>query len=691
MAKKSGMSLNPGADATLVAAATKAAMANVPKDLSGTFEALASNYATTMQSVADSYKEVAKNVGSLGRSAVDQAVTNLNNRAVVAGVSNKTNTTFLTDGLKDVKKNIYSTWKLRNEDGSINNPLSALNRSKRIEARQQRDKFFGQAKSITAGSTFLSENFANGTVDEKATGPRNLMLANGIQSLSTSSGKSEDGSYLKPSHDRDKNIIFTLYGADDKPITGFVNGKPVSIDGEEGVSVATDKINGLITPKNAEVASGFNTLMTNMETNAKNSNTNATFDNFAPKLKNDMRPLVDTEDKLHSAMHASIYNFSETFADDLHNPEGSVTSATIFGMMGNTIPQDADGNPLPVDEMADGKAGITAADFTTGEAGAANYKMITNALTNKSNKFYDYDTTKEVFLGWAEQGAETAFNYGAGQRKGAVGKTDGLKTDTNPYGIPKDGLRLGDPMPNGYQIEVRQDLVTGYINDIKAGGEFSFLQNDYSYVDGNWYENYGTKPNEDGEGGELKYDSTQAMTDDVFQTGGKYFDGLETKIQIDPKTGEPFKSASAKTTASKKAGVVSTWSPTIDMEFVNRDDNVVATALQDLMPTAFDLDGNPLGYKFMNLKTVGALTGKIETMGDFTKEAVGLYSDDGKTHITYPKGHEKDIDENGNPGGGKIPVIIFLGSDETTRRKAIATINAITNTPEFQIGKPKLK
>ena len=35
MAKKSGISLNPGSDATLVAAATRAAMANVPKDLSG--------------------------------------------------------------------------------------------------------------------------------------------------------------------------------------------------------------------------------------------------------------------------------------------------------------------------------------------------------------------------------------------------------------------------------------------------------------------------------------------------------------------------------------------------------------------------------------------------------------------------------------------------------------------------------
>ena len=601
MAKKSGMSLNPGADSTLVAAAYRAGMANVPKDLSGTFEALASNYATTMQSVADSYKEVAKNVGSLGRSAVDQAVTNLNNRAVVAGVSNKTNTTFLTDGLKDVKKNIYSTWKLRNEDGSINNPLSALNRSKRIEARQQRDKFFGQAKSITAGSTFLSENFANGTVDEKATGPRNLMLANGIQSLSTSSGKSEDGSYLKPSHDRDKNIIFTLYGADDKPITGFVNGKPVSIDGEKGVSVATNKINGLITPKNAEVASGFNTLMTNMETNAKNSNTNATFDNFAPKLKNDMRPLIDTEDKLHGAMHASIYNFSETFADDLHNPKGSVTSATIFGMMGNTIPQDADGNPLPVDAMADGKAGITAADFTTGEAGAANYKMITNALTNKSNKFYNYDTTKEVFLGWAEQGAKTAFDYGAGQRKGAVEKTDGLKTDTNPYGLP-DNIRLGPiPYQGGYAQEETRAQVTRWIDSLNNGTKIQYQGNEYTFRDNNWVENYGLK--EGDEDLTKIIGSANDMRDDIFITDHPGFNNITTKAEaekIDHTTGK----TASQNPFGDGTGEIATL-PSNFTKAVGKDDLKVKEYLDNMKITGLEVKASGFGSDSVTLSVGG--------------------------------------------------------------------------------------
>ena len=68
--------LNPGADATLVQAAYAAAMANVPKDLSGTFEALAASYDKTMQSVADSWSGVIKDVATLGGAAVATAIKN---------------------------------------------------------------------------------------------------------------------------------------------------------------------------------------------------------------------------------------------------------------------------------------------------------------------------------------------------------------------------------------------------------------------------------------------------------------------------------------------------------------------------------------------------------------------------------------------------------------------------------------
>ena len=128
-----------GADQTLVAAAYRAAMANVPKDLSGTFEALATNYANTMKIVGDSWANVATTVGKLGAEAVDNALYQVKMGDKARVISNKTNTTFLTDSLDGVKQKLKDTWSLK--DG--NNPFSKENRALRIEGRQERDKLNG--------------------------------------------------------------------------------------------------------------------------------------------------------------------------------------------------------------------------------------------------------------------------------------------------------------------------------------------------------------------------------------------------------------------------------------------------------------------------------------------------------------------------------------------------------------------
>ena len=66
--------LNPGSDATLVAAATKAAMANVPKDLSGTFESVAQGYDSMMQNIGKAYGEGLKQTVTLGKKVVANAM-----------------------------------------------------------------------------------------------------------------------------------------------------------------------------------------------------------------------------------------------------------------------------------------------------------------------------------------------------------------------------------------------------------------------------------------------------------------------------------------------------------------------------------------------------------------------------------------------------------------------------------------
>lgn len=140
------------------------------------------------------------------------------------------------------------------------------------------------------------------------------------------------------------------------------------------------------------------------------------------------------------------------------------------------------------------------------------------------------DELRGLFSDYLTDVMEDGYNEG---RRGYKDPNEATVTNDNPYGIPKEGLRLGDLVGSGYQIKVRQDLVTDYIDRIKTGRNFTFLDNNYTYEDGNWYENRGTDD-------EFKYETVQAMTDDVFKTGGKYFDGLTTEIPINPETGKPF-------------------------------------------------------------------------------------------------------------------------------------------------------
>ena len=64
--------LNPGADQTLVAAATRAAMANVPLDHSKAYAALAEGYGKFAQGMLAMYAPIARGVGEAVKPLVDK-------------------------------------------------------------------------------------------------------------------------------------------------------------------------------------------------------------------------------------------------------------------------------------------------------------------------------------------------------------------------------------------------------------------------------------------------------------------------------------------------------------------------------------------------------------------------------------------------------------------------------------------
>ena len=319
-------------------------------------------------------------------------------------------------------------------------------------------------------------------------------------------------------------------------------------------------------------------------------------------------------------------------------------------------------NGSDVDQDGD----VDAADFANVDNGIA----LVESLTDIHSDHFDYQTAKKVAAEfYADNISAKEFQDGVNMRTKVGGKDE--KTETNPYGVPKKGLRLGRPMPNGYRLEVRQDLVTSYINDIKSGTEFEFRGNKYTYVDGGWIENEGGmfRPGEPAP--EFKIGDTQSLTDRAFENGGKYFDGLVTEVEIDARTGK-VTTANNKTKDSVKEGLVSKYSTPdlrVDMSFMNNDDDYIGTNLNKLLPAEFE-SGNKNGYKFEVDKLDGSI---FALLGDDPfREAVALKDNDGNV-LTYPEGHEYE---------GKN-VIIKTGGNVEERKQAIATLNDILETFGF--------
>ena len=448
------INLNPGADATLVAAAYRASMANVPKDLSGTFEAMAENYATTMGIVGEAWGEVAKVGGKLIGEAANNFIEGKKYQALGSLYQNEDGSKFLLEGtdytdpksgetthvngLNDIKKQIYETW-------TSGNPFSAENRAKRIKLKQDKNKLYSQIDELAIGydniaTTLASKAYSEGAMNSNI-GDARLLTA--IGAMRSSRGTAENGDYVKAGHDKYGDLVLTLFDKDDNLIK--VNADDPN---SANISIRSADINDIIITKVPEAKDNFYKFTDNMRVFGTQKGTS--WNNIETRYMSNIESLVGDSNSLQYMLHEKrLYNKEESCAKDIAGGNGgSITSANIFGMLGNKLPTDAQGNELPVDVMADGNPKLTKEDFM-GAKGAANYSKIVSALTNKRNNYYDEDVTREVFLDWAKLQGKDAFDYGTKFRSDDT--TTLSKTQQGQITTISSGLKRGKPFTHSLQ------------------------------------------------------------------------------------------------------------------------------------------------------------------------------------------------------------------------------------------------
>ena len=447
---------NYGADATIVNMAYRAAMANVPKDVSGHLESQLRNYETTMSQVQTSYNNLIRMGGQLLGQAAVGLKKRVERRAFGSTVKDEFGNAFLmegsdfsktisndkfndqiaeveydptnpggnwssrvevteTMGLKDISKAYRQTFK--------NNPFSQENVAERMELNQKKQKIYTQIDQLQAGYGNLEQIFAGEGYNKKA------MASNYGDSrfLAAIAGEPKNGDKVEKGSDDNGNVILKLFDKNNNPILQDMS-SPLSEDNRQ-LTVRADELGDLIIPEDPGVFKAMNDSFESLRSQGSSGAKGSSWETVQGRYKNDIEKVVGTEKGLHYAMHEDgFFNFQTSMVEDLTSQ--SVTSSTLFGALGRKVPIDENGKPvIDISGGSDPNA-FDAEDFS----GGANYSKIVQAVTNRRSRFYNEDVTREVFKEWATQKGKDVWDYGTSQRK-----------KINPWGTNKDMQKMFFP------------------------------------------------------------------------------------------------------------------------------------------------------------------------------------------------------------------------------------------------------
>lgn len=504
---KGGINLNPGADATLVAAATKAAMANVPHDLSGTFEAMAKSYDETMKSVAESWSSVIEKVAPLAVDMVKNAIkkdsletqygSNLLNRPASFGdegilskeewtEQNKTTDPsadigtydeYLGDS-PDTKISVSELLtNIRDEKKSLWGKNDPASKKRRIELKGEKEQIYSELEFLSKVDQVNVDLLKSGNFDEVATGQPSMVLAAAIQAYPTKSGKILEGPYKGYHVDLGDNangeFTFTLKTPDGDIVTGENTDGTLQTGGDKPISVPSSGVGGILVTKYDEVRlkeMNKDILDPLLKSNVKDPN--------KINIKNKIRAYCNNENDLLGLMQMAIGAEEQSFVEQVNNP--SPTSAAYFAGLGETklkklgaVDIDGDNDVDENDLFAEGEFAV---------ASAENYAKIKSALLDKSNNNYSFKDTQNAFLAYAQKAGENMHNY---IPKWKPTGNNNNQTQ-NPFGTKS--IQIGDTWLSANDRLTRRNIIAG------GKGGFSGIYGDYAPTKDGWTREQGDGP-----------------------------------------------------------------------------------------------------------------------------------------------------------------------------------------------------
>jgi len=433
------MSLNPGADATLVAAATKAAMANVPQDLSKQFESLAQSYDDSMQAIATAADKIAGKLVPLAANMVKDAIkerqteTKSFKHAFKYKVDDMRHKDFtkktegapgwsvttddkddptveITEGpetkkqSEETEREVETTIgdelvRIRKERRKLWGKTDRASKIKRQELKTEKEKLYSEIEWLDKADTATTEMLASGNFDENATGQKNMVMAAALQAYKTKSGKITEGPYegyhVSLSRNDNSDMVFTLKDSKGNVVTGENADGSLETGGDKPFAITSSQAGSLLVPKYDEAQ--YEKLNKIMNDTLSKSNVQ---DYSKINFRNRVVGFVNNENSLLGLMNRALGAHPTSFVDEINS--SSETSAGYFASLGSVKLEklgvtDSDGDGVIGDE----------GDF----ANVENYKKVKDALLDKSNKNYNWKQTQAAFLDYADEVGKKMHNF----------------------------------------------------------------------------------------------------------------------------------------------------------------------------------------------------------------------------------------------------------------------------------------
>ena len=521
---KGGTNLNPGADATLVAAATRAAMANVPKDLSGTFESMAEEYGKTMRAVGESFALAAKEVGKIGGVLVKKAFEEeglinrtSNDRYAIeteievqgpqteedAGAPGGLITTDTSDDPKPRETTKKTT--IGDELRSIRKELSSLflktdkkSRARKNELRAQREQFSNDIKTLDDARNITDDQLKSGNVNFQNTGKLNLAFKQGMNAFGTKTGTINEGEFegykLVPSRDKNGKIGFMLKDKQGNFVTGEDENGNLVTGGEKPHFVSSAETKNLLEMNmDQKTVNDANKIITGAFTSGRQG-----VDYMGNQLVSKFRPILDDETTLRQLSDVSLGDDSKTLREHV-NGESEYSAEIFAGLSSVDLASmgviDADNDGFIGDNPSTEK--VETGDFVGGDVAASNFKKVRSATFDKTNPSYDDGshlrklTEKHIYrtgeimhgVGANSRGTTPAWKAAGFSNIGQY--EEHLRGLNNPSEITiKDyeNIKFGNQNMKGpTALKVLNDIPTGTVTDPRDGST-------YNWNNDGWYD-----------------------------------------------------------------------------------------------------------------------------------------------------------------------------------------------------------